>query len=259
MLANIIRIVEQAGDMIRGVHDVTENITEKSSHIDVVTQYDTAVQEFLHRELLALMPEAGFLGEEGAHGEITTEWTFIVDPIDGTANFVRNFGHSNISVALARNGVSEYGVVYNPYRDELFAAQRGKGATCNGKPIRVSDADPAHGILMCGSTAYDRELTDRHFAMMRALYERMGDFRRLGAAALDLCYVAAGRVEVFFECRLRPWDIAAGSLILTEAGGKISQMDGTALDVLHNCSVFAANAACYDLISVVQDLTACVL
>lgn len=256
MLKKIIRVVEDAGEMIRCAHDIADDITEKSSHIDVVTKYDTAVQEFLYRELLELMPEAGFLGEEGEHEEITTEWTFIVDPIDGTANFVRNFGHSNISVALAKNGVVEYGVVYNPFRGELFAAQRGMGATLNAKPIHVSDADASHGILLCGSTAYDRELTDRHFAIMRALYDRTGDFRRLGAAALDLCYIAAGRVEVFFECRLRPWDIAAGSLILTEAGGKITQMDGTPLDVLHNCSVFAGNQACHGLIEIIQDLLA---
>lgn len=256
MLNKIIRVVRDAGEMIRCAHDIADDITEKSSHIDVVTKYDTAVQEFLHRELLKLMPQAGFLGEEGAHEEITSEWTFIVDPIDGTANFVRNFGHSNISVALAKNGVSEYGVVYNPFRDELFAAQRGKGATLNGRPIRVSDADASHAIVLCGSTAYDRELTDRHFAMMRALYDRTGDFRRLGAAALDLCYLAAGRGEVFFECRLRPWDIAAGSLVLTEAGGKVTQLDGTPLNVLQNCSVFAANEACYGLIEVIQDFLA---
>lgn len=256
MLNKIIRVVRDAGEMIRCAHDIADDITEKSSHIDVVTKYDTAVQEFLHRELLKLMPQAGFLGEEGAHEEITAEWTFIVDPIDGTANFVRNFGHSNISVALAKNGVSEYGVVYNPFRDELFAAQRGKGATLNGRPIRVSDADASHAIVLCGSTAYDRELTDRHFAMMRALYDRTGDFRRLGAAALDLCYLAAGRGEVFFECLLRPWDIAAGSLILTEAGGKVTQLDGTPLNVLQNCSVFAANEACYGLIEVIQDFLA---
>ncbi len=256
MLNKTIRVVRDAGEMIRCAHDIADDITEKSSHIDVVTKYDTAVQEFLHRELLKLMPQAGFLGEEGAHEEITSEWTFIVDPIDGTANFVRNFGHSNISVALAKNGVSEYGVVYNPFRDELFAAQRGKGATLNGRPIRVSDADASHAIVLCGSTAYDRELTDRHFAMMRALYDRTGDFRRLGAAALDLCYLAAGRGEVFFECRLRPWDIAAGSLVLAEAGGKVTQLDGTPLNVLQNCSVFAANEACYGLIEVIQDFLA---
>ena len=252
MLHKIIRVVQDAGEMIRCAHDITEDIVEKSNHIDVVTKYDTAVQEFLSRELLKLMPQAGFLGEEGSHGEITTEWTFIVDPIDGTANFVRNFGHSNISVALARNGVTEYGVVYNPFRGELFAAQRGHGATLNSRPIHVSDADAAHGIVLCGSTAYDRELTDRHFAIMRRLYDCMGDYRRLGAAALDLCYIAAGRGEVFFECRLRPWDFAAAMLVVTEAGGQITQMDGTPLDVLHNCSVFASNGACRGLIEEVK-------
>ena len=252
MLNKLICIAKDAGEMIRCAHHIEEDITEKSSPIDVVTKYDTAVQEHLHRELLELMPEAGFLGEEGAHEEITTEWTFIVDPIDGTANFVRNFGHSVISIALARNGQTEYGVVYNPFRGELYAAQRGKGATLDGRPIHVSDTDAAHGLVLCGSTAYDRELTDRHFAMMRALYDRVGDYRRLGAAALDLCYIAGGRAEVFFECRLRPWDIAAGSLIITEAGGKITQLDGTPLDVLHNCSIFASNDICYSLIEDVK-------
>ena len=254
MLKKLIRIAQDAGEMIRCAHDISEDITEKSSPIDVVTKYDTAVQEHLQRELSELLPEAGFLGEEGDHQEITTEWTFIVDPIDGTANFVRNFGHSVISIALAKNGITEYGVVYNPFRGELYAAQRGCGATCNGRPIHVSDSDAAHGLLLCGSTAYDRELTDKHFAMMRALYDQVGDYRRLGAAALDLCYIATGRAEVFFECRLRPWDIAAGSLIITEAGGQFTQMDGTPLDVLHNCSVFATNANCRSLIDSIQGL-----
>lgn len=254
MLKKIIRVVEDAGEMIRCAHHVEEDITEKTNPADLVTKYDTAVQEYLRRELLKLMPQAGFLGEEGEHGALNSAWTFVVDPIDGTANFVRDFGHSNISVALVKDGVSEYGVVYNPFRGELFAAQRGQGATLNGRPIRVSDHDAAHGFLLCGSTAYDRELTDRHFAIMRTLYERMADYRRMGAAALDLCYVAAGRVEVFFECRLRPWDIAAGSLILTEAGGKVTQLDGTPLDVLHNSSVFAANQPCYALIETIGEM-----
>lgn len=256
MLKKIIRIVQDAGEMIRCAHDIAEDITEKNGPADLVTKYDTAVQAYLRKELLKLLPQAGFLGEEGNCEELASEWVFVVDPIDGTTNFVRGFGHSNISVALAKNGVSEYGVVYNPFNGELFAARRGEGATLNGKPIHVTDNDPAHGVLLCGSTAYDRELTDRHFAIMRALYDRTGDFRRLGSAALDLCYIAAGRVEVFFECRLRPWDIAAGSLILTEAGGQITQMDGSPLDVLHNCSVFASNNACRCLFDDIQPFLA---
>lgn len=252
MLNKIIRVVQEAGEMIRCAHDIQQVTTEKTNPADLVTKYDTAVQAFLRRELTRLMPEADFLGEEGGHDELTAPWVFVVDPIDGTTNFVRNFGHSNISVALAHNGQSEYGVVYNPYRGELFAARRGEGATLNGKPLRVSDSDPAHAILLCGSTVYDRELTDHHFAIMRALYDSTADYRRMGAAALDLCYVAGGRAEVFFECRLRPWDIAAGSLILTEAGGQITQLDGSPLDVLHNCSVFATNGVCHRLIDVIQ-------
>ncbi len=254
MLHKISRIVQDAGEMIRCAHDVAQDVTEKTSPADFVTKYDTAVQAYLKKELLSLLPEADFLGEEGEQETLSAEWTFIVDPIDGTANFVRGFGHSNISVALAKNGATEYAVVYNPYREELYTAQRGKGAFLNGQPIRVSDTDTAHALLMCGSTAYDRELTDKHFAIMRALYDRVADYRRHGSAALDLCYVAAGRIDVFFECRLRPWDIAAASLLIEEAGGCITQMDGSPLKVTENCSIFAANQACYGLIELVKPL-----
>lgn len=254
MLKKISYIVREAGEMIRCAHDIDQDIIQKTTPADVVTKYDTAVQAYLRRELLALMPDAGFLGEEGDHETLTQAWVFVADPIDGTTNFVRNMGHSNISVALAKNGVTQYGVVYNPFRDELFAAQLNGGATLNGKPIRVSENDAAHAILLSGSTAYDRELTDRHFAIMRALYDRCADYRRFGAAALDLCDLACGRAEVFFECRLRPWDIAAGSLILTEAGGIITQLDGSPVNVLENCSIFATNSACSGLLDVIRGL-----
>ncbi len=253
MLEKIIRVVRDAGELIRCAHDVEQDITEKTNPADVVTKYDTAVQSYLHRELLRLLPEADFLGEEGAHAALTQPWCFIVDPIDGTANFVRNIGQSNISVALAKNGQTEYAVVYNPFRDELFSARRGEGAFLNGKPIRVSSRDASHAMLICGSTAYDRELTDRHFAMMRALYDRCADYRRFGAAALDFCYIACARAEVFFECRLRPWDIAAGTLILTESGGQVSQLDGSPINVLENCSIFASNGVCHELLRVAQE------
>lgn len=254
MLDKIIRVVRDAGELIRCAHDVEQDITEKTNPADVVTKYDVAVQKFLRRELLRLLPEADFLGEEGAQAQLTQPWCFIVDPIDGTANFVRGMGHSNISVALAKNGQTEYAVVYNPYRDELFSARRGEGARLNAKPIHVTEHDAAHALLICGSTAYDRELTDRHFDMMKALYNRCADYRRFGAAALDFCYLACGRAEVFFECRLRPWDIAAGTLILTEAGGQVTQMDGSAIDVTQNCSIFASNGVCHGLLDVIREI-----
>ena len=135
-------------------------------------------------------------------------------------------------------------MVYDPFADELFSAQKDCGAFCNGLPIRVSDKDVAHAVFLCGSTIYDRSLTERSFSLMRQLYEKGLDFRRFGAAALDLCQVAAGRAELFYECRLSPWDYAAGSLIVTEAGGTVTGFDGKPMDVLRPSSVFAANAAC---------------
>ncbi len=241
-LQQIVDIVRRAGDMIRNAHDVETK--EKTCASDLVTKYDVAVQQFLQKELTALVPEADFFGEEGEHQTLTKPWTFVVDPIDGTTNFVRALNYSNIAVALVYEGVVEYGVVYNPFVDEMFAAQRGHGATLNGKPIHVTDHDMAHALVVCGSTIYDRSLTDLSFSLMRQLYDMGMDFRRLASAELDFCQVAAGRCEVFFECRLSPWDFAAGSLILTEAGGEVTQLDGSPIDPLKPGSIFATNGVC---------------
>lgn len=248
MLEKIIAVVREAGELIRNAHNIERDTAEKTCAADLVTKYDVAVQEYLHRELLKLMPEADFLGEEGQHEELSKPWVFVVDPIDGTTNFVRELHYSNIAVALVHEGTVEYGVVYNPFAGELYAAQRGKGATLNGHAIRVSERDTRHAIIMCGSTIYDRSYTDRSFSLMRQLYERGLDFRRFGSAELDLCQVAAGRIEIFFECRLSPWDFAAGSLILTEAGGCFSTLEGKPIDPLHPGSVWATNARCRDLL-----------
>lgn len=253
MLEKIIRVVREAGELIRCAHDVEQDTTEKTSPSDLVTKYDVAVQNYLRRELLRLLPEADFLGEEGEHAALTQPWCFVVDPIDGTANFVRDLGYSNISVALVRQGTVEYGVVYNPFREELFSARRGEGAWLNEKPIHVSDYDPVHALVLSGSTIYDREMTDTHFRMLSKLYGQCADFRRFGAAALDLCQIAAGRAEILFECRLRPWDFAAGSLILTEAGGRITKLDGGKISVMESGSIFASNGCCHALLETLRD------
>ena len=164
MLQELERIVRCAGDMVREAHDIEQVTTEKNGAADLVTKYDVAVQGFLKRELLTLLPEADFFGEEGDHAKLTQPWTFIVDPIDGTTNFVRRLHYSNISVALAHDGQVEYAVVYDPFADELFSAQKDCGAFCNGLPIRVSDKDMAHAVFLCGSTIYDRSLTERSFS-----------------------------------------------------------------------------------------------
>lgn len=194
MLESIIDIVRRAGELVRSANDVTAATHEKNGPADLVTEYDLAVQRFLRQELLALLPEADFFGEEGQHDALTSPWTFIVDPIDGTTNFVRGFAYTNISVALAKDGQVEYAAVYAPLAGELYAARRGGGATLNGRAIHVSGRDPGHSLVVCGSTIYDRSYTERHFAIMRYLYDRGLDYRRFGAAALDLCQVRrAGR------------------------------------------------------------------
>ena len=194
MLRELERIVRLAGDMVREAHDIEQVTTEKNGAADLVTKYDVAVQGFLKRELLTLLPEADFFGEEGEHAALTRPWTFIVDPIDGTTNFVRRLHYSNISVALAHDGQVVYAVVYDPFADQLFSAQKDCGAFCNGLPIHVSDKDMAHAVFLCGSTIYDHSLTEQNFSLLRQLYDRGLDYRRFGAAALDLCQVAAGRV-----------------------------------------------------------------
>ena len=252
MLDRLIAVVRRAGDMIRNAHDIEKDTHEKNGAADLVTKYDVAVQAFLQKELLALVPEADFLGEEGEHEALDKPWVFVVDPIDGTTNFVRHMHHSNIAVALVHEGCVAYGVVYNPFTEEMFAARRGGGAFLNGRPIHVSDRDMSHAITMCGSTIYDRRFTDRSFSLMRRLYDLGLDFRRFGSAELDVCYVACGRAEVFFECRLSPWDYAAGSLILTEAGGKITRLDGSPIDPYRGGSVWATNGICHPVLELLK-------
>lgn len=247
MLESIIDIVRRAGGLVRSANDVTAATHEKNGPADLVTEYDLAVQRFLRQELLTLLPEADFFGEEGQHDALTSPWTFIVDPIDGTTNFVRGFAYTNISVALAKDGQVEYAVVYAPLAGELYAARRGGGTTLNGRAIHVSGRDPGHSLVVCGSTIYDRSYTDRHFAILRHLYDRCLDYRRFASAALDCCMVACGRAEIFFECRLSPWDYAAGSLIAQEAGGVAVRLDGSFLDPLRPGSVFITNAACREM------------
>lgn len=242
MLKQMTKIVKRAGALVRSAHDIDAGVREKTSHVDLVTIYDPMVQEQLQKELLELLPGAGFLGEEEeVHDIAGKRAVFIVDPIDGTTNFVRGLHHSAISVGLMVDGVMEYAAVYNPYRDEMFSAQRGCGAWLNGAPIHVTDKPMDHSIVMVGTAIYYRETIPATTRLMGELMPQIVDFRRSGSAALDCCYVAAGRADLFFECLLCPWDYAAGSLIVTEAGGIVTALDGTPLRLTERCSVAAGN------------------
>ena len=213
-----------------------------------VTRCDTGVQRFLQRELADRWPDVQFLGEEGGSAAPDPAGrVFVLDPVDGTANLMHHFGHSAISLALVEAGTPVLGLVYDPFRDEMFRAVRGGGAFRNGRPIRASAAPGlARSVIAVGTSPYDRELADRNFAAFRAIFDRCEDIRRTGSAALDLAYVAAGRLEGYMERNLKPWDFAAGMLLVTEAGGRTSDLEGAPLYPLANANVVAAAPAVFD-------------
>lgn len=249
MLEQIMDVVRRAGEMVLSAHDIAAGTHEKTSAADLVTEYDLAVEAFLKEHLPPLCPGAIFYGEEEAeNADPSRGWAFIVDPIDGTTNFVRGLRQSAISVALARDGQVEYAVVFDPYKNEMFSARRGGGAFLNGAHIHVSGKPLAEGIFGMGTAIYRREYLEPTMRVTEQLFRRACDFRRLGAAALDLCDVACGRVELFFEYSLCPWDFAAGSLIITEAGGHISTLQGGPLALTERCSVWASNDVNKDIL-----------
>lgn len=239
-------VAREAGTIMLGAEE-DKSVETKSGRRDLVTRYDKEIQRFLEDRLLALLPGAGFLGEEeigrAAHAE--RDVLYIVDPIDGTSNFVKGCGHSCVSIGVAHKGEIVLGVVYNSYRDELFTAVKNGGAFLNGATLQIPDGAPEDALLLMGASPYYRELTDVTFAIAREMFDRCLDLRRSGSAALDLCDVAAGRAGCYFECRLSPWDFAAGSLIVRESGGVVTDMTGAPLPLTQKRSVAAGSAKCH--------------
>lgn len=226
MLSVIVSAEREAAGLMRQAHDIlTEN---KTGRRDVVTEYDRRVQELLVERITAACPDARFFCEENdRHDDLLAENLFIIDPIDGTMNFVHGFHHSCISVAWHSHGEPRASAVYNPYMDEMFTAVKGGGAYLNGKPIQVTEAPLSESVVCCGTAPYREELTGETFRMMELAYRSSLDIRREGSAELDLCSVAAGRAGAYAELSLSLWDYAAGSLIVTEAGGFCTRLDGS--------------------------------
>lgn len=244
LLKKIIAVIKECSKVMVTAHNMENKIAEKEGTANFVTDYDKQVQRMLQRRLSVLLPQASFLSEEDeVHTFHKEGYLFIIDPIDGTTNFIKNYRVSCISVGLALDGEMYMGVVYNPYLDEMFWAEKGKGAYCNGRPIHASKQYMEEGLVLFGTAPYYPELADRSFAMARYFFDRSLDIRRSGSAAIDLCSIAAGRGEIFFESRLSPWDYAAGSLIIEEAGGKCVTFENKPLELGEVCSVLAAGSA----------------
>ncbi len=239
------------------VHDFGEvenlQVSEKGPS-DFVTSADLRAEQVLHAELARVRPTFGFLLEEGGAEEgkdKSRRW--VVDPLDGTLNFLHGIPHFSISIALEHDGEIVAGVIYDPLRDELFRAERGGGAYLNDRRLRVSSRSQlSHAVVATGIPWRERANQHGYLGQLAAIMENCAGVRRLGSAALDLAYVAAGRYEGFWEPALALWDIAAGVLLVREAGGFVSEIDGGA-GVLASGNVLAANSRLYErLLSVLS-------
>ena len=207
-----------------------------------VTAADRRAEETLRAELAKARPNYGFIGEEGGRREGSDKThTWIVDPLDGTSNFLHGLPHFSISIGLEREGAIVAGLIYNPITDELYTAERGKGAFLNDKRLRVAGRKRlADAVVACGLPHYGRgdlELGRRELA---AVQEKVAGLRRFGSAALDLAFIAAGRFDIYWERNLSPWDVAAGLILVREAGGFVSDINGTDA-VMSNGHVVAGN------------------
>ncbi|MBQ0006316.1 MAG: inositol monophosphatase [Alistipes sp.] len=217
-------------------------VTQKDGYANIVTSSDVAVQNFLCDRLKELIPGSGFLCEEENLQQSGFEYTWIIDPIDGTSNYARGLDHCAISVGLKHFDTIISGVVFLPRTDELFRADKGEGAYRNGIPIHVSERSFEDAVICTAFAVYHKEYTDICAHILRDVFLKCNDFRRFGSAATELCYAAMGRCELYFEYLLCPWDFAAASVIVTEAGGYLSAPDSSPLSFDSPCGVIAANS-----------------
>ena len=218
-------------------------VTNKGD-IDLVTEADLASENLIIERIRSYYPQHGILAEESGEAELkggkSSEWKWIIDPLDGTTNYAHSYPCFCVSIALEHAGVLEVGVVYDPVRDEMFAAERGNGATLNDRKITVSSVEELKDAMVCTGFPYNvRERPDftRDFANFTMAAQAV---RRDGSAALDLAYVACGRFDGFWEDGLSPWDIAAGKILIEEARGKVTNFDNAELSV-YTKKVLASN------------------
>lgn len=218
----------EAGEVIRRRYDLPHQVRYKGA-IDLVTEADLASEAVILAILQTGTPGIRIMAEESraAYDGVPSGPIWMVDPLDGTTNFAHGFPFFGVAIAYGEEGAGQVGVIYCPIQDELFCAGRGQGAWLNGRPIRVSAVETLGRALVATGFPYEiRENLERVLAPFRALLPEVQDIRRAGAAALDMAYVACGRLDGFWEMKLKPWDTAAGQLLVTEAGGMVTDYQG---------------------------------
>jgi myo-inositol-1(or 4)-monophosphatase len=249
MINIALRAARKAGELIVRASDELDRIDiQAKSANDFVTQVDVAAEREITRALQRAFPEHAILGEEsGRSGPDNAEYTWIIDPLDGTTNFIRGIPHYAVSIGCLRGNRLEHAVVLDPVRREEFTASRGKGAQLNGRRIRVSRLPTLEGALIGTGIPFRGHRDEQLPAYAEALGKLAGlcaGIRRPGAASLDLAYVAAGRFDAFWELGLAPWDMAAGALLVREAGGLVADMDGSE-NFMHSGNIVCGNPKCF--------------
>lgn len=239
-LDDIKELARGAGQILRDGYERDFAVQHKG-RIDLVTDVDHRSEAYLLGQIQGRFPGQTIVTEESGHLAGADDSCWYIDPLDGTVNFAHGVPVFSVSIAFAQNGIVQLGVVYDPLRDELFSAERGKGARLNDRPIRVSAATELLQSLLTTGFAYHEWIIDRNLAHYQRFAHLTQGVRRLGSAAIDLCYVAAGRFEGYWEISLQSYDIAAGGLIVEEAGGIMTATYGEADYLRSPCSVLAAN------------------
>ena len=255
-LLNIaIRAARQAGDLIvRRMNKLAEISVETKSRNDFVSEVDRQAEERIIDTLLKAYPDHGILAEESGEIEGSSGYRWVIDPLDGTTNYLHGFPHFAVSIACQRNGRLEHGVIYDPLKQELFTASKGDGAALNNRRIRVSPIRSTQGALLgTGFPFRNPDQLDSFQRLFNSFFQRASDIRRAGSAALDLAYVASGRLDGFWETGLKSWDIAAGALIIREAGGIVGDFDGNE-NYLEKGEIIAGNPKLFaDMLRTIQN------
>ena len=238
-----IAAAKEAGGIHKKYFQGDFKVETKSSPFDLLTIADTEAERAIMAVIKQYFPDHNFLAEEQSYDKTSSEYTWIIDPLDGTNNFACGLPIFCASIALMHNNKINIGVIYDVMRDELFSAEKNQGATLNGKPIKVNTADTLDKSLIITGFYYSRgqEMIQTLETIRRFFHKHIVGLRRLGAAALDLCYIACGRASGFWEFELSPWDFAAGKLLIEEAGGKVTGKHGEEVSVTNRSFVVASN------------------
>ena len=221
------RLAVEAGEILRkGQHTARAAVADtKSSAADIVTELDRESEAHIVDAIRAARPHDSILGEEGSSIEGTSGVRWVIDPLDGTVNFTYGIPQYAVSIGVEVDGVRTIGVVFNPASDEMWHAVKGVGATLNGTRIETKTPPPLSNALVATGFGYVREMREQQAEVLRRLLPSIRDIRRMGAAALDLCAVASGRVDAYFELNVNPWDVCAGDVIASEAGAIVTAFE----------------------------------